>query len=104
MRHLVIPWSIRPAVLLLGAAGAWAVPSRAAEAPAPAIEFNRDVRPVLSDTCFPCHGPDKAKRKAGLRLDTEAGAFGALRRGGRAIVPGHPEKSELVRRITSADE
>src|SRR6185312_4088178 len=74
---------------------------RAAE-PVAEISFNRDIRPILSDHCFQCHGPDAAQRKAELRLDTEAGALADL--GGRqAIVPGDPQASELVRRITAAD-
>ncbi len=64
------------------------------------IEFNRDVRPILSDRCFTCHGPDPAKRKSKLRFDSEAGAMQDL--GGHfAIVPGDPAKSELIRRITT---
>src|SRR5262245_64951422 len=58
------------------------------------VRFNRDVLPILADKCFACHGPDGAKRKAGLRLDREAGA--------RKVV-GKPDASELVRRITTAD-
>ncbi|MCS7047192.1 MAG: DUF1549 domain-containing protein, partial [Gemmataceae bacterium] len=66
------------------------------------IEFNRDVRPILADACFNCHGPDQAKRKAGLRFDTEEGARVDL--GGYfAIVPGKPEVSELLRRVASTD-
>ncbi|HEV3024049.1 MAG TPA: DUF1549 domain-containing protein, partial [Pirellulales bacterium] len=66
------------------------------------VEFNRDIRPILSDHCYPCHGPDHAKRKADLRLDLEAEAF-ALREGSSPIVPRDPAASELYRRITSAD-
>jgi hypothetical protein len=66
------------------------------------IVFNRDIRPILADACFQCHGPDKAKRKAGVRFDTEEGVRVDL--GGYfAIVPGKPEQSELIRRITSSD-
>jgi hypothetical protein len=67
------------------------------------IEFNRDIRPILSDQCFSCHGPDAAKRKTKLRFDTESGAKIELAKGRFAIVPGDPERSELVRRVTSTD-
>ena len=62
------------------------------------IDFNRDVRPVLSDKCFFCHGPDKKHRKAGLRLDVEAAAKKEV------IVPGKPEQSEFMRRILASDK
>ena len=67
-----------------------------AQAPRP-IEFNRDVRPILSDACFHCHGPDKAKRKAKLGFDNEEDAR-------HAFVPGKPDESELIQRITSTDK
>jgi len=71
----------------------------------PALDFNRDIRPILSNHCFKCHGPDAAERKGGtdgVRLDTREGALGDL--GGYApIVPGKPEASEVWKRITSTD-
>ncbi|HUG89978.1 MAG TPA: DUF1553 domain-containing protein [Planctomycetaceae bacterium] len=82
----------------------WAAPSPAA-GPAPGrIQFNRDIRPILSDKCFLCHGPNEPDRQAGLRLDEQDSAFGQLDSGSTAIVPGKPDESELVRRITSTDE
>src|SRR5436189_2324923 len=69
----------------------------------PAIEFNRDIRPILSDKCFTCHGPDAANRKTKLRLDIESGAKIELGNGRYAIVPGDPAQSELVRRVASKD-
>jgi Protein of unknown function (DUF1553)/Protein of unknown function (DUF1549)/Concanavalin A-like lectin/glucanases superfamily/Planctomycete cytochrome C len=68
------------------------------------IEFNRDIRPILSDKCFTCHGPDKANRVSELRFDTEAGAKITLSEGHQSLVPGDPDKSELLRRIASSDE
>lgn len=67
------------------------------------VEFNRDIRPILSDVCFHCHGPDQAKRQGNLRFDVKESAFVDLGEGRHAIVPGKPESSELVRRITSTD-
>src|SRR5262249_47373221 len=66
------------------------------------IEFNRHIRPILSDNCFACHGPDKNQRKADLRLDVESDAF-ADRGGYAALVKGKPEASELFKRITRND-
>jgi len=67
------------------------------------IEFNRDVRPILSNKCFACHGPDKGQRKADLRLDVEKEAF-AEREGRRAIVAGKIGDSELYKRITHSSK
>jgi len=72
--------------------------TRAAEpGPARKIDFNYQIRPILSDKCFHCHGPDTGKRKAGLRLDTKAGAFAALKSGGHAIVPKDVERASSSR-------
>jgi len=64
--------------------------------------FNRDIRPILADTCFKCHGFDAKTRKANLRLDLPAEAF-KLRKHGTPIVPGHADASEAYRRLTSTD-
>ena len=67
------------------------------------VDYIRDVRPILSNNCFKCHGPDEAARKAELRLDTEEDAL-ADRGGYRAIDRDDPAASEVLIRITSADE
>src|SRR5438132_9741457 len=86
-RHL---W---PNMLLLTCAGVlWPAP----EASAGKVDYNFQIRPLLADRCFLCHGPDAKKRKAHLRLDTPEGA----RKAG-VIVPGKPAKSEVIRRITT---
>jgi hypothetical protein len=68
------------------------------------IEFNRDIRPILSDKCFTCHGPDAANRKTKVRFDIESGALIELKEGRHAIVAGDPDHSEIIRRITSDDK
>ncbi len=92
-----------PLLTLIVLAGAAAVllrrPADAGEAARP-VDFERDVQPLLV-RCVHCHGPGKAK--GGLRLDGRAAALAELDSGGRAIVPGHPEKSELLRRVTTTE-
>jgi mono/diheme cytochrome c family protein len=73
------------------------------------IQFNRDIRPIIADNCFHCHGPDPAARKASLRLDTEAGFFAVrMTKDGKeeppTIIKGQPDKSTLFQRIISKDE
>lgn len=69
------------------------------------VSYNFDIRPILSDKCFACHGPDANKRKANLRLDIGDSAFLPLKntKGGFALVPGKPEESEVFKRVSSAD-
>ena len=88
---LSIPWFV------------FTIPAGGAE-PGKRVDFNFQVRPILSDKCFNCHGPDTRQRKAGLRLDTKEGAFGSNKSGGHAIVPGNLDESDLVARINAEDE
>jgi hypothetical protein len=88
---LVAPW-----FLLL--------PVVAVAADAGKVDFNFQIRPLLSDRCFTCHGPDERARKARLRLDTREGLFKDLEDGAAVIKPGKPAESELVRRIQATDD
>src|SRR5262245_51530896 len=62
------------------------------------LTFNRDIRPILTENCFACHGPDSAARKAGLRLDIREEALSA-----GVIVPGKPDESPLIERVFATD-
>ncbi len=84
---------IIPIFVALASSG---VSSAQDDAPEP-IDFQRQVRPILSSKCFQCHGPDEEHREADLRLDTQAGLAGGI------LVPGDPESSELIARVTSED-
>jgi hypothetical protein len=74
-----------------------------ADQPQRPLSFNRDVRPVLADKCFACHGLDAKKRKGGLRLDTLEGAYGRGESGEVAVVPGRPDQSEVWKRVNTLD-
>ena len=88
LRRLATLVSLSPCLLV-------SLPSaRAADRP----QYNRDVRPILTENCFACHGPDSAARKAGLRLDRRDEAVKA-----EAVVPGDPDKSGLIERVFSDD-
>ena len=90
------------AVLLLGLC-CWAVCHEGAIAAETSPTYDKDVRPILSQFCFKCHGPDDGQRQGGLRLDTKEGATSPVDSGHAAIVLGNVDKSELVRRILSED-
>src|SRR5687768_6823041 len=86
----------------VGLSACLAAQPRAAGA-AGAVDFNRDVRPILSENCFACHGPDEQKRKAGLRLDLRDAVLKEAESGAVPIVPGKPDESELLKRVTTLD-
>jgi len=98
-RLLRQPWTARLAIWLVAAA----ISAQARPAAAQEVRYNRDVLPILAENCFACHGFDKARREAGLRLDSAAGATAVLDSGARAITPGQPAHSALVERIFSTD-
>jgi hypothetical protein len=89
--------------LLPSAACLLAVSLLGADPAADTVRFNRDIRPIMSDTCFHCHGFDPKSRKGGLRLDLREEALKAGKSGEIAIVPGKPEESEIIKRIFSND-
>jgi hypothetical protein len=87
------------AILLLGISGS----THATESPSENLQYNRDIRPILSHACFTCHGPDATARKAELRLDVRADALRETESGALPIVPGKATASELIQRISTAD-
>jgi mono/diheme cytochrome c family protein len=76
---------------------------RSARSEDDSIDFSRDIRPILSNNCFACHGPDEKQRKGGFRLDEKTSALGKGESGETVIVPGNVEASELVARILTDD-
>src|SRR5687768_14290247 len=88
---------------VLAGYAAWAVEPAPPPPLPPQIDFNRDVQPILSENCYFCHGPDKAQRKADLRLDKPDEAIRDLGKGRRAFVPGKSAQSDAIRRMLSTD-
>src|SRR5437660_1759308 len=91
--------------LLLATLAIWPLFARAADKHSgEKVDFQRQIRPLLTDKCFACHGRDAEHREGGLRLDLRDAGLKGGETGEPAIVPTRPEKSELVRRVFSADE
>jgi mono/diheme cytochrome c family protein len=104
--HFKTPWRV------LARGLAWVFVAIGLFSPAPAadgardelVDYNRDIRPIFSDHCIACHGPDQGKRQGGLRFDRREDALAALESGGFAIVPRHASDSKLFARVTADDE
>lgn len=91
------------AAILIGIAGASLVHSASkSSAGAAAVDYERDIKPIFAESCLACHGPDKAK--GGVKLTDRNSAMSRSKKGNPPIVPGKPEESELIRRVTSTDE
>ena len=99
----VVAWAGRLLASVLLTSVTQFVPATLSAADRPAVDYLRDVRPILARNCFQCHGADDAARQAGLRLDEFDPAIARLESGQRAIVPGEPTQSELIARLTASD-
>jgi hypothetical protein len=95
-------WTRLPLALALGL-GMSLAPANALAAGPKRVNYSRDIRPILSNTCYKCHGPDEKQRKAGLRLDIKQGAYAKLESGDVAVVPGSSAQSAVWQRLTSKD-
>src|SRR5690554_5463906 len=104
MIRFVLRLLVLPTIFLISSCGEKEGASGGLEAK-DQISYNFHVRPILSDNCFACHGPDANTREAGLRLDVEEAAYAALKENpdAHAIIPGDPDNSEAFRRIISDD-
>ncbi len=96
--------AVAAAIALVLSAPLLAATPQTASSGGPSLLFNRDIRPILTDNCFQCHGPDPGSRKAGLRLDTREGMMGTTRKDGPVVDPGKPESSALWKHVSSADK
>jgi hypothetical protein len=101
MRVWLLAWVLGAAGLAQAGQAASSVERASATAK---VDFNHDIRPILSENCFLCHGPDEGRRKVKLRFDRKEDAFQPLKDGSFAIVPGDPGKSQLMARVSSTDQ
>ncbi len=102
--HRCVSLARLAAASFLGFAMFLAGDSPSAPNPGARIDFSREIQPIFSENCYACHGPEKDKRKAGLRLDVKDGAFGKLDSGAYAIVPGKPKESKLLQVVSLPPE
>jgi cytochrome c553 len=97
--------SMSRSILKIAACAGWILSFRpCGQAEAAELDYNRDIRPILADNCFRCHGPDKAARKSGLRLDLREESVKLAKSGLAPVVPGQPDQSELLRRIFTLEQ
>src|SRR3954449_6761763 len=93
---------VGPDGVYFGEMKGWVIALAAAACAHAEVSFNRDIRPIMAETCFRCHGPDKSSRMAGMRLDIRDEALKPTRSGVTPIVPGDPDKSAIIQRIFAA--